>query len=176
MVGEIRDEETAQYAVQAALTGHLVFSTLHTNNAAGAITRLTDLGIEPYLIASTLIGVLAQRLVRLVCRNCDEAAGISDDERFLLGVPDGSDLTRIRKGGGCEKCRKTGYRGRTAVYEMLEISDRARAVIRDAHDEAHLVRLAREAGVEALLSSAVRKMLAGLTTTEELLRVIPLSE
>jgi general secretion pathway protein E len=175
MVGEIRDEETAQYAVQAALTGHLVFSTLHTNNAAGAITRLADLGIEPYLIASTLIGVLAQRLVRLVCRNCDEAATINDDERFLLGIPDGMDLSRIRKGTGCEKCRKTGYRGRTAVYEMLEVSERARAVIRDAKDESHLIRLAREAGMEALLTSAIRKLLAGLTTTEEILRVIPLS-
>jgi len=175
MVGEIRDEETAQYAVQAALTGHLVFSTLHTNNASGAITRLTDLGIEPYLIASTLIGVLAQRLVRLICSNCDEAAGISDDERFLVGVPDGSDLSRIRKGTGCDKCRKTGYRGRTAVYEMLELSDRARSMIRDTADEVTITRLAREAGMEALLSSAVRKLLGGLTTTEEILRVIPLA-
>jgi general secretion pathway protein E len=175
MVGEIRDEETAQYAVQAALTGHLVFSTLHTNNAAGAVTRMADLAIEPYLIASTLIGVVAQRLVRLICPNCDEAGDISDDERFLIGVPEGSDLTRIRKGAGCEKCRKTGYRGRTAVYEMLEVSDRARTVIRDAADEEHVTRLAREAGMEALLTSAVRKLLAGQTTTEEILRVIPLS-
>ena len=175
MVGEIRDEETAQYAVQAALTGHLVFSTLHTNNAAGAITRMADLGIEPYLIASTLIGVVAQRLVRLVCRNCDEPSTISDDERFLLGIPDGSDLTRIRKGAGCDKCRKTGYKGRTAVYEMLEITDRARTTVRDAADEDQVTRLAREAGMEALLSAAVRKLLAGLTTTEEILRVIPLS-
>jgi general secretion pathway protein E len=175
MVGEIRDEETAQYAVQAALTGHLVFSTLHTNNAAGAITRLADLGIEPYLIASTLIGILAQRLVRLVCRNCDEAAGISDDERFLLGVPEGADLSHIRKGAGCEKCRKTGYRGRTAVYEMLEVSERARTIIRDVADESAVTRLARESGMEALLSAAVRKLLAGLTTTEEILRVIPLA-
>jgi general secretion pathway protein E len=175
MVGEIRDEETAQYAIQAALTGHLVFSTLHTNNATGAITRLTDLGIEPYLIASTLIGVLAQRLLRLVCSNCDEAAGISDDERYLVRVPDGSDLTRIRKGKGCDKCRKTGYRGRTAVYEMLELSDRARSIIRDAADETTITQLAREAGMEPMLSSAVRKLLSGETTTEEILRVIPLA-
>jgi general secretion pathway protein E len=175
MVGEIRDEETAQYAVQAALTGHLVFSTLHTNNAVGAITRLADLGIEPYLIASTLIGVLAQRLVRLVCSNCDEPAQISDDERFLLGVPDGTDLSRLRAGVGCEKCRKTGYKGRTAVYEMLEITDRSRTIIRDAADEDQVTRLAREAGMEALLTSAVRKMLSGQTTTEEILRVIPLA-
>lgn len=176
MVGEIRDQDTAQYAVQAALTGHLVFSTLHTNNASGATTRLADLGIEPYLIASTLIGVVAQRLVRIVCTNCDEPTGISDDERFLLGIPDGTDLTRIRKGAGCEKCRKTGYRGRTAVYEILEISDRARSVIRNSADEERVKRLAREAGMEALLPSAVRKLLAGITTSEEILRVIPLAE
>jgi general secretion pathway protein E len=175
MVGEIRDEETAQYAVQAALTGHLVFSTLHTNNATGAITRLADLGIEPYLIASTMIGILAQRLVRLVCSNCDQPAGISDDERFLLGIPAEADLAHVKKGSGCEKCRKTGYRGRTAVYELLEISERSRAVIRDAADEASIVKLARGAGMEPLLNSAMRKLLGGLTTTEEILRVIPLS-
>jgi general secretion pathway protein E len=175
MVGEIRDQETAQYAVQAALTGHLVFSTLHTNNAAGAITRLADLNVAPYLIASTLIGVLAQRLVRLVCRNCDEPAGVGDDERFLLGVRDDADLTRIRKGTGCEKCRKTGYRGRTAAYEILEVSDRSRAILRDAADEAAITAIAREAGMEPLLSSAVRKLLSGSTTTEEILRVVPLA-
>jgi len=175
MVGEIRDEETAQYAVQAALTGHLVFSTLHTNNATGAITRLADLGIEPFLIASTLIGVLAQRLLRLVCPNCDEAAGITDDERFLLGIADGVDLTHIRKGAGCEKCRKTGYRGRTAAYEMLEVSDRCRAIIRDGADETAVTALARQAGMEPLLHSAIRKLLSGVTTTEEILRVIPLA-
>jgi general secretion pathway protein E len=175
MVGEIRDEETAQYAVQAALTGHLVFSTLHTNNASSAVTRLADLGIEPYLIASTMIGILAQRLVRLVCPNCDDRAGISDDERFLLGVPDAVDLSQVRKGNGCDKCRKTGYRGRTAAYELFEISDRARAVIRDTADEATVNKLAREAGMEPLLSAAVRKLLAGQTTVEEILRVIPLS-
>jgi general secretion pathway protein E len=175
MVGEIRDGETAQYAVQAALTGHLVFSTLHTNNAVGAITRLADLGVEPYLIASTVIGVIAQRLLRMVCRNCDEPASVSDDEAFLLGVPANADLSRVRKGSGCEKCRKTGYRGRTAVYEMLEITDRTRVMIRDRADDDAVTALARESGMEPLIISAVRKLLGGLTTTEEILRVVPLS-
>jgi general secretion pathway protein E len=177
MVGEIRDEETAQYAVQAALTGHLVFSTLHTNNAAGAVTRLIDLKVEPFLIASTLIGVIAQRLVRLVCRHCDEPAEISDDERPLLGIgSSGVDLSGIRRGTGCEKCRKTGYRGRTAVFELLEISDRVRAFIRDECDERTITQAARSAGSEPLLTSATRKFLAGQTTVEEILRVIPLSD
>ena len=174
MVGEIRDEETAQYAVQAALTGHLVFSTLHTNNAASAVTRLTDLGIEPYLIASTLIGVLAQRLVRLVCTDCDEPASITKDEMFLLGIHEETDVSRIRQGAGCEKCRKTGYRGRTAVHEQFEILDRARVIIRDTADESTINGLARESGMEPLLNAAIRKLLAGQTTVEEILRVIPL--
>ena len=176
MVGEIRDEETAQYAVQAALTGHLVFSTLHTNNASGAITRLVDLNIEPFLIASTLIGVIAQRLVRTVCRSCDERAAISDDERFLFGIPPEADVSGIRSGSGCEKCRKTGYRGRTGVFELLEVTDRIRAMIRDRADESEITKAARVAGMEPLLRGAVRKLLAGQTTAEEIVRVVPLIE
>ena len=175
MVGEIRDPETAQYAVQAALTGHLVFSTLHTNNAAGAVTRLNDLNVEPFLIASTLIGVIAQRLLRLVCPHCDEPASISDDEKYLLGVAPEADVSGIRAGSGCEKCRKTGYRGRTAVFELLEISDKIRALIRDEADERTITKAARAAGAEPLLTAATRKLLAGNTTAEEILRVIPMS-
>jgi general secretion pathway protein E len=175
MVGEIRDEETAQYAVQAALTGHLVFSTLHTNSAVGAITRLADLNIEPFLIASTVIGVVAQRLLRLVCRNCDGPGTISEDEKFLLGIGADADLSHVLVGKGCEKCRKTGYLGRTAVYEILEITDRTRAMIRDRADDDAVTALARESGMEPLLSAAVRKLLSGLTTSEEILRVIPLT-
>ncbi len=175
MVGEIRDPETAQYAVQAALTGHLVFSTLHTNNAAGAVTRLNDLGVEPFLIASTLIGVMAQRLLRLVCNHCDEPSAINDDEKYLLGIAPDADVSGIRSGTGCEKCRKTGYRGRTAVFELLEVSDRIRALIRDETDERTITQAARAAGAQPLLASATRKLLAGKTTAEEILRVIPLS-
>jgi type II secretory ATPase GspE/PulE/Tfp pilus assembly ATPase PilB-like protein len=153
-----------------------VFSTLHTNNASGAITRLVDLNIEPFLIASTLIGVIAQRLLRTVCRSCDERAAISDDERFLLGIPPEADVSGIHSGTGCEKCRKTGYRGRTGVFELLEVTDRIRAMIRDRVDEREITKVARDAGMEPLLSGAVRKLLAGQTTAEEIVRVVPLIE
>ena len=110
-----------------------------------------------------------------MCRNCDEPAGITDDEAFLLGIAGNTDFSRVRKGTGCEKCRKTGYRGRTAVYEMLEVTDRTRVMIRDRADDDTVTALARESGMEPLITSAVRKLLAGVTTTEEILRVIPLS-
>jgi general secretion pathway protein E len=174
MVGEIRDAETAQYAVQAALTGHLVFSTLHTNTAVGAITRLVDLGIERFLISSTVIGLVAQRLVRLVCPACAESATISDDTLFLLGLGNAAvDRSRIRRGTGCEKCRKTGYFGRTAAFEVIEVTDPLRVMIRDGADEPDIVRQVRKDGAEPLMSNAVGKLLAGKTTADEILRVIP---
>jgi general secretion pathway protein E len=179
MVGEVRDVETAEYAVQSALTGHLVFSTLHTNTAAGAITRLVDLGVEPFLIASTVIGVVAQRLLRMVCRDCDEPATVDDDVRFLLGLGEDVDLSGVRRGAGCEKCRGTGYRGRTAAFEILEVDDRTRLLIRDREDEHAVSAAARRtggAGSEPLMAGAVRKLLSGLTTAEEILRVIPLAD
>jgi general secretion pathway protein E len=178
MVGEIRDPETAQYAVQSALTGHLVFSTLHTNTAAGAVTRMVDLGVEPFLLASTVIGIVAQRLLRLVCAHCDEAAALTDDEMFLLGIGDaGVDLSGVRRGAGCEKCRKTGYFGRTAAFEVLEINDRIRVMIRDGEDERAITKWSRKSGSagEPLMTAAVRKLLAGKTTSDEILRVIPLA-
>ena len=176
MVGEIRDAETAQYAVQAALTGHLVFSTIHTNTAVGAITRLVDLGIERFLIASTVIGLVAQRLVRLVCPSCAETAEVPAETLAALGLSGVDvDLSRVRRGAGCEKCRKTGYFGRAAAFEVIEITDRMRAMIRDNADENDVVRIARQDGAEPLMSNAVRKLLAGRTTAEEILRVIPAS-
>jgi len=176
MVGEIRDLETARYAVQAALTGHLVFSTLHTNTAVGSITRLVDLGIEPFLIASTVIGVIAQRLLRVVCSGCDEPYRPRDDELFLLGVGDANvDFSRVRHGTGCTRCRKTGYSGRIAAFEVVELNERLRAMVRDEDDERAIVKAARRMGSEPLLTSAVRKVLAGQTTAEEVLRVIPLT-
>jgi len=178
MVGEIRDAETAQYAVQSALTGHLVFSTLHTNTAAGAITRLVDLGVERFLIASTVIGIVAQRLLRVVCPHCDEPAALTDDERYLLGIGEpGIDVAGVRRGAGCEKCRRTGYLGRTAAFEVLEVNDRIRAMIRDGDDERAVTKWSRKSGAagEPLMTAAVRKLLAGKTTSEEILRVIPLS-
>jgi general secretion pathway protein E len=173
MVGEIRDPETAQYAVQAALTGHLVFSTLHTNTAAGAITRLADLGIERFLVASTVIGLVAQRLLRMICSACGEPDTLSDDTLALLGLDAAVDRSHLKRGAGCEKCRKTGYHGRTAAFEVMEIDDRLRGMIRDGADEGEIVRQARRDGTEPLMSNAVRKMLDGTTTSDEILRVIP---
>ena len=174
MVGEIRDAETAQYAVQAALTGHLVFSTLHTNTAIGAITRLVDLGIERFLISSTVIGLVAQRLVRMVCPSCAEPAPLPDDTLRLLGLGGVAvDTSRVRRGAGCEKCRKTGFFGRTAAFEVIEVTDPIRVMIRDGADEPDIVKHARKDGAEPLMSNAVGKLLLGKTTAEEILRVVP---
>jgi general secretion pathway protein E len=173
MVGEIRDTETAQYAVQAALTGHLVFSTLHTNTAIGAITRLVDLGIERFLVASTVIGLVAQRLMRLVCPACGEADHVPAETLQLLGLPGDVDQSLVRRGTGCEKCRKTGFFGRTAAFEVIELTDAMRVMIRDNISETDIAKLARKDGAEPLLSNAARKLLAGKTTPEEILRVVP---
>ena len=173
MVGEIRDPETAQYAVQAALTGHLVFSTLHTNTAIGAITRLVDLGIERFLVASTVIGLVAQRLMRLVCDSCGESDIVPAETLQLLGLAGDVDQSQVRRGVGCEKCRKIGFFGRTAAFEVIELTDAMRVMIRDNADEPDIAKLARRDGAEPLLSNAGRKLLAGKTTPEEILRVVP---
>ncbi|MBP2681562.1 MAG: type secretion system protein, partial [Candidatus Krumholzibacteriota bacterium] len=177
MVGEIRDRETAEYAIQAALTGHLVLSTLHTNTAAGAITRLRDLGIETFLLASTLIAVIAQRLLRKVCTSCDEPVGIAAESKRLLGLERAAiDCSGLKKGAGCEICRNTGYSGRTAIMEILEVSNEIRAMIRDGADDKAIEAASRRAGSQALLTSAVRHLLDGRTTLEEIFRVVPLTE
>jgi general secretion pathway protein E len=174
MVGEVRDRETAEYAVQAALTGHLVLTTLHTNTAVGAITRLRDLKVESFLLASTLTGILAQRLVRKVCPACDAPAEITAGEKQLFGFDRAdADLSRLRKGKGCEKCRRTGYSGRTAVMEIVEINEGLRALIRDGAPEDEIEREARRFGSMRLMESASRKLLGGDTTTEEVLRSVP---
>jgi len=176
MVGEIRDHETAEYAIQAALTGHLVLTTLHTNTAAGAVTRLEDLGIEPFLIASTLLGVVAQRLLRTVCPECDGPAAISEDEMRLLHLDRaGADVSGLRAGTGCEKCRRTGYLGRTGVFEILEATEEIRLLIRDGADEGTIEKTARRCRMRPLLSSAIEKLTSGKTTVEEILRVVPLT-
>ncbi len=177
MVGEIRDRETAEYAIQAALTGHLVLSTLHTNTAAGAISRLRDLGIEPFLLASTLIGVIAQRLLRKVCKACDVPAAITPEAGRLIGIDIAvTDLSGVRKGEGCEACRHTGYSGRSAIMEILEVTDTTRTLIRDEADDKQIEAAARRAGSEPLMASAVRKLLDGHTTIEEIFHVVPLNE
>jgi len=169
MVGEIRDLETAEIAVQASLTGHLVFSTLHTNSAAGAVTRLRDMGVEPFLLSSSMIGVLAQRLVRVLCGDCKEAytAGHADCE--ALGVPAENPPT-LYHARGCEGCNQLGYRGRTGIYELVRVNDTMREMIHDGGGELELERLAREDS-PGIRQDGWRLVLAGVTTVEEVLRV-----
>ena len=175
MVGEIRDPETAQYAVQAALTGHLVFSTLHTNDAAASITRLADLGIERYLVNSTLIAAIAQRLVRKVCVHCSEDQYLSDEEvqTLRLSVPKGKRV-RVQAGRGCAECRSTGYLGRTGLFEVLPVDDMVKQLILEGADTPRLKREAVRTGMRTLRQSALRKLALGLTTFEEVVRVTAL--
>jgi len=173
MVGEIRDLETAENAIQAALTGHLVLSTLHTNDAVSSITRLIDLGVEPFLINATLIGVIAQRLVRRICPSCIESVALGRDELASLGLDVANDNGEIelKRGKGCLQCRKTGYKGRVGIFEVFNITERARKLItRDTPLES-LTKLAREEGMSTLRENAIRCMLKGVTTYSEVLRV-----
>src|SRR5574341_528679 len=170
LIGEIRDLETAEIAIQAALTGHLVFSTLHTNDAPGAITRLQDMGVEPYLVASVLEGVLAQRLVRRICATCRVSDTPSPADLSALGIA-GADGTRLYRGRGCDECRGTGYRGRTGIYELCPISEDARSLILRRAPSRDIRRAALEAGMVPLRLDGWAKACAGVTTVEEILRV-----
>ncbi len=169
MVGEIRDLETAEIAVQASLTGHLVLSTLHTNTAIGAVTRLQDMGIEPFLLSSSLIGVMAQRLVRLLCKDCREEHQVTEAEAEWLGLPAGSTQT-IYRPKGCDHCNFTGYRGRTGIYELIEIDDAMRALIHENASEMEMVKLARERA-PGILGDGQQRVLSGETSMEEVMRV-----
>jgi general secretion pathway protein E len=175
MVGEIRDLETAEMAIQAALTGHLVFSTLHTNDAASAITRLTDLGVPPYLISATLIGVLAQRLVRTLCPHCKQP----DDSLQLDTLADAIKPWRMSGKGqpykpvGCLDCRMTGFKGRVGLYELLPISEAVRGAMHPTVEMAPLRRSAAKEGLRPLRLSGVMKVAEGLTTLDEVLRNTP---
>lgn len=172
MVGEIRDHETAAMAIQSALTGHLVFSTLHTNDAASAVARLLDLGIEPYLVASSVVGVLAQRLVRRVCPECGQAVTSSVGELQRLGLSDSNvDLSSLRAGRGCGNCRNTGYRGRLGIFELLVIDDPVRRKIQTLATAAEIKNAAVERGMRTLRDDGIAKVLSGTTTIEEVLRV-----
>jgi general secretion pathway protein E len=172
MVGEIRDLETAENAVQAALTGHLVFSTLHTNDAASTITRLMDLGVPSYLIASTVIGIMAQRLVRKVCKNCEKTYELLPEEAQAVGLASGRDQKVVVKyGEGCAQCRGTGYRGRTGIFEVMEVTDRIRAMIQEKADSELIRKAAAADGMVVLRDAAVKKMLKGETTFDEVIRV-----
>jgi general secretion pathway protein E len=168
MVGEIRDLETAEIAVQASLTGHLVLSTLHTNTAIGAVTRLQDMGVEPFLLSSSLLAVMAQRLVRLLCLECKEPYQPGDAERERLGLSDQG--VQLFRASGCEHCNMTGYRGRTGIYELIEIGEVLREAIHGGEGEQSLLRLARQhsPGIDA---DGRRRIISGDTSLEEVLRV-----
>ena len=170
MVGEIRDVETARVAVQASLTGHRVFSTLHTNDAVGSITRLLDMGIEPYLVASSLLGAMAQRLVRKLCRACRIPRPAAAGERHLLGLTEHKEVL-LYQPGGCAACLYTGYHGRTGIYELLVVDDTLRGMIHDNQGEQDLRMTAQKTGMRALREDGITKVLSGITSLEEVLRV-----
>jgi type IV pilus assembly protein PilB len=179
MVGEMRDEETATIAMEAALTGHLVLSTLHTNDAPGAATRLVDMGVETFLISSSIIGVLAQRLVRQICPNCKESYPATREMLLRVGLPVSDDLgadthgeLTLFRGKGCDKCKGTGYKGRTGVHELMALNDEIRDKILDKSPSHILRNLAMENGMKTLQEDAVAKVLSGVTTVDEVLRVL----
>ncbi|MFC3608069.1 type II secretion system ATPase GspE [Stutzerimonas tarimensis] len=169
MVGEIRDQETADMAVQASLTGHLVLSTLHTNSAIGSVTRLVDMGVEPFLISSSLLAVLAQRLVRVLCPDCRRPYVADAAECALLGV-DPTQPPTLFHAEGCEHCRGLGYRGRTGIYELVLLDDRLRSMIHTRVAEQEMARHARTLG-PGIREDGMRKVREGVTTLEEVLRV-----
>ena len=166
LVGEIRDGETARVAIQAALTGHLVLSTLHTNDAAGAVPRLIDMGVDPYLLAATLSGILAQRLVRTLCPHCRQPHQLDRNEARALGLPEEAPVYRA---GGCPRCGGTGYRGRTAIAEWLSVDERVAGLIRHGASGAEIA--SSTPGMTPLFQDGLSRVLAGETTLEEVLRV-----
>jgi type IV pilus assembly protein PilB len=170
MVGEMRDFPTAEIAIQAALTGHLVFSTLHTNDASGAVTRMVEMGIEPYLVASSVIGILAQRLVRTICPACKEKYRPPEEELKDLGLNAGEKL-EFYKGKGCPKCMNTGYKGRIGIYELLLPDEEIRNLITSKASRDEIGKKALAAGMIALKDDGINKIKSGITTVEEVLRV-----
>jgi len=171
MVGEIRDSETAEIAIRAALTGHQVFSTLHTNDSVGAVTRLIDMGVEPFLISSSLEGVLAQRLVRRICVNCREPGEVEPTMLDQLAAISGGKIEgRFFRGKGCDECRGTGYRGRIGIFELLPITNELRELILQKRSNAGLKAIAQKTMV-TMHQDALQKAAAGMTTIEEILRV-----
>lgn len=170
MIGEIRDHETAEIAIESALTGHLVFSTLHTNDAAGAVTRLQDMGVESYLISSSLLAIQAQRLVRRVCTSCGTEQKLSKDEAKVLNIKI-TEISHINRGKGCERCAGTGYRGRVGLYELLTITDSIRHLINSGADANEIREQAIKEGMSTLRIDALDKLQQGLTTPEEVVRV-----
>ncbi|MCL2822692.1 MAG: GspE/PulE family protein [Polyangiaceae bacterium] len=178
MVGEVRDVETANIAIQASLTGHLVLATLHTNDTASAISRLIELGVDPFLLASTLVGVAAQRLVRMICPECRIETFLTPDQLSLLGVDvdqvasqGQSPQLMVAVGEGCVKCRSTGLYGRAGVFEVLEVDDKIRKLISSGASSKDILKQARQDGMMTMREAAIRKMAKGTTSFEEVLRV-----
>ncbi|WAA12844.1 GspE/PulE family protein [Fervidibacillus halotolerans] len=173
MIGEIRDTETAEVAMRASLTGHLVLSTLHTNSAVEAISRLQDMGIEPFLISSSVIGVVAQRLVRKVCRDCQETVPATEREKQIFASR-GLTIDTVKRGRGCPSCNMTGYRGRTAIHEILPVDDTIRKLILNSASTTEIRDYVRKIRMKFLIDDGLMKVKQGLTTTEEILRVASL--
>jgi type II secretory ATPase GspE/PulE/Tfp pilus assembly ATPase PilB-like protein len=171
MIGEIRDLETAEIAIQSALTGHLVFSTLHTNDAPSALTRLLDMGVEHFLLSSTVRGILAQRLVRVICPSCKEIdnTATAREELKHLGLPDNDGP--IYRGRGCEVCSNTGYYGRIGIYELLVIDEEIRKMVLKDVDSTQIREVAKERGMMTLLEYGLQRIKDGVTTLSEVLRV-----
>jgi general secretion pathway protein E len=169
MVGEIRDPETLEMAVQAALTGHLVFSTLHCNDAAGAAARCIDMGLEPFLLTSSVIAIMAQRLVRKICPSCKVAEPCSVELAERLEIEPGTPLYR---GQGCEKCRSTGYQGRLAVFELMKLTEPLKQLIHRKESASTIRQEALTEGMVSLRQDAIRKVVAGQTTPEEVFRSV----
>jgi len=172
MLGEIRDAETAGIAIQAALTGHLVFSTLHTNDAPGAVARLADIGVKRFLIASSIRAIIAQRLVRKLCPSCKTAAMLNDRQMRTLNL----DVKQVAESEimgpeGCELCRLTGYKGRMGIFEIFKVDDEVSHLINDDLTSPQLRKRARELGMRTLREDGIRKVLSGSTSAEEVLRV-----
>lgn len=176
MVGETRDRETAEMAINASLTGHFVLSTLHTNDASSAPTRLIDMGVQPFLISSSLVGVLAQRLIRTLCSACKQRTMLSDFEKVMLDVADVPDTATIFKPVGCARCSNTGYSGRTVVSELLLINDEIRALIIQKADAATIKKAAIRAGMRTLRGDALDKIYEGITSVDEIMRAVNAEE
>jgi type II secretory ATPase GspE/PulE/Tfp pilus assembly ATPase PilB-like protein len=172
MIGEIRDQETAQIAMRSSLTGHLVLSTLHTNDAPSALWRMKDIGIEPYLIASTMKLVISQRLVRVICPHCKKAV-VPHEESLAYAtsiLPEAGSWT-FHRGAGCQKCLNTGYRGRTTIFEYMEVTDPIKEMVVAGSNSVALRRKAMELGMDPLAVNGLRKVQSGTTTIEEVMSV-----
>jgi type II secretory ATPase GspE/PulE/Tfp pilus assembly ATPase PilB-like protein len=177
MVGEIRDLETAEIAIRAALTGHLVFSTLHTNDAPSAFTRLIDMGIEPFLVASSVEAVMAQRLVRTICPSCRAEQPVERSYLSKIGFPQEEiAATRFQHGAGCEDCRQLGYQGRMGIYELLILNEALRPLILNRSPASTIATRAIEQGMRTLRTDGWKKVKQGRTTIEEVLRVTQIEE